>query len=183
MPVPTLRSAAALAPILLLLVACGSDGTDPRAPSRSADGTPPRVAAAALDAGAATIDYRYRDGSIPPPNYRERTLTVTPALSRLVVADRDTVLQDTVVETEPAAVEETLRRLSESDLPAELDDGCTGGPSHRLDVRDAAGETVRAVAVICPSNRVDAGDELRGIVAPLFAQFEPPGPGGSPDGR
>ena len=158
----------ALAGCSLALAGCGSDGS----PSGPSDGTSPTAAAAMLDAGSATILYRHRDGSVPPPGYRERTLTVTPELSRLLVGDRETVLEDTTVTTELAAVEETLRRLSESDLPAVLDEGCAGGPSYRFEVRDATDTLLRGIDIVCPLERRSAGGELRTIVAPLLDQFD-----------
>ena len=150
--------------IATALAACGSDDGD------SEGGSP--ATAAALSAESARIVYLHRDGSVPPPGYRERLLTVTAESSRLVIGDRDSTLSDESVPTDLAAVESMLDRLAESDLPAVLDDGCVGGPVLELEVSDADDTLVREVRVRCPTSRRSAGTELRAIVAPLLAPFE-----------
>ena len=160
--------AAALVFAALGPVACGSGGTADTNPSPASQS----AAAAVLDPAAATIAYVHRDGSIPPPGYRERRLTVTPESSRLEIADRQAILEEATVPTDPAAVDRTLALLAESDLPPLVDDDCVGGPSYELEVTDAAGAPVREIRIYCPLERPTADDEIRAIVAPLLEQFE-----------
>ena len=152
-----------VASLLTSLAGCGSSGT----------GESSSVAAAAmLEPAAATIRYRYRDSSVPPPGHRSYTLLVTPDASRVSVDEYGTVLTEAELPTDLDAVGETLRRLSESDLPESLGGGCGGSPSLTLEVSDASGASVRRAAVTPCREFADEARELREIVDPVLAPFE-----------
>ena len=129
--------------------------------------------AAMLDVSSATISYRYRDSSVPPPGHRSYTLKVDSEISELTFDAYGDLLGEQSLTTVPGSLEEVLNRLSNSDLPEKSDPGCVGGPSYTFKVSDASDVVVRRIRIVpCGSEDDEILAELQSIVEPVLAPFD-----------
>jgi hypothetical protein len=129
---------------------------------------------------AAVIEYRYGDASVPPEFHRSYTLTITRTDVHVVVDSYGDVI---VEATEPLPGEVWDDLVADVGDMAALDagngagggDGCAGGTSRHLTVRDAGVVVVDLDAEVCGDAGSRAGERIDDYVAPVtevFPDFE-----------
>jgi hypothetical protein len=138
---------------LALLTTCGDDS----------DGT-------SVDPETASLVYEFHDSSVPPEFHRSYTLTADATSANLVVDSYGDVLHDVTEPMDSAVWEETVQAAAQlEDGSDTTSEGCAGGTSEELHLRDADREVIDVFVDHCGA---DAGDDLGAVVGEVLAMFD-----------
>jgi hypothetical protein len=153
------RSAFAL---VLLAAACARS----RVPEPIGPASREPVADALAQDGDVLV-VRFRDRSVPPPYHHSFTITVTP--QRIVRTDDayGELLESREAAIEPAtfaALVGALKVAGVHNVPADEDDGCTGGTGHEIALRRGGTSVVEGMVSHCQGDRGSLGGDVLGFV-------------------
>ena len=130
-----------------------------------------------LDSSAASLEYRFRDSSVPPEYHRSYTLTLTGsadgATGELVVDSYGDELHRVPVDVDGAGWRTAVDALDDLALPISSgDDGCAGGTGREVEVSIDGERQIAADIEVCGDAGGDAADRLDAVIAPLLATLD-----------
>ncbi len=157
--------------LAVVLASCGADRNERSTPSPSPG--PARSLSTATE-----IVFQFQDGSKPPEYHRSYRITATPSSIRKIVDSYGKVVSDDAGPLDATGFERIVNAIDrhglvKRSLPGDHDD-CTGGTSHRLEVKQGAQVLLDARVDHCGGT--DEGT-LAGNVEAFAAEIERLAPG------